>query len=165
MKNLIHNLAIMVSLTTGVCCAQASLPEGRSLLAGAAMVDITPSPSDLAQPTDSIRDHLFARAIVVASQGTCAALIGLDQGAVRLDMYNSAVKRIVAATGCPTENILISATHTHSGSTNGFGGAPSSDKVADAIVKATDAKAKLAPATLGYGRTNVDMNVNRDPLQ
>lgn len=134
-----------------------------ALRAGAAMVDITPKPSDLMFKTDSIRDHLFARAIVVDTGDSCAVLVGLDQGGVQKNMYDSAVSRVVSATGCPKENILISATHTHSGSTNGFGGAPGAMLVADAIVKAaTDAKSKLAPATVGYGRTSVDLNVNRD---
>ena len=133
------------------------------LRAGAAMVDITPKAGDLKFKTDSIRDHLFARAIVVDNGDTCAVLVGLDQGAVRKSMYDSALPRIVASTGCPQGNILISATHTHSGSTDGFGGAPSEAIVADAVVKAaTEAKSKLAPATVGYARTTVDMNVNRD---
>src|SRR5262249_35496420 len=35
--------------------------------------------------------------------------------------------------------------------------------IADAVVQAaTDAKARLAPAKIGYGKTNVDLNVNRD---
>ena len=143
--------------------ASSSFAQTPNLRAGAAMVDITPKPSDLTVKTDSIRDHLYVRAIVVASGNTCAVIVGMDQGAVRLDAYNAAVPKVVAATGCPANSILISATHTHSGSTNGLSGNPGTQTVVDAIVQAaTDAKAKLAPATVGYGRTTVDLNVNRD---
>jgi hypothetical protein len=146
-----------------VCMGETNAQGTHHLRAGAAMVDITPKPSDLMFKTDSIRDHLFARAIVVDSGDGCAVLVGIDQGGVQKNMYDSAVSRVVSATGCPRENILISATHTHSGSTNGFGGAPGATIVGDAIVKAaTEAKSKLAPATVGYGRTVVDLNVNRD---
>lgn len=162
MKNAAKFLILALPLTAGTCLAQTG-SAAPLLRAGAAMVDITPKPSELRVKTDSIRDHLFARAIVVASGNTCGALVGLDQGAVRLGMYNSAVSKASAASGCPRENILISATHTHSGGTNGLGGNPSSATIADAIVQAiTQAKAKLAPATVGYARTTVDLNVNRD---
>ena len=156
-------LALALPLAAATCFAQnAPAPTG-ALRAGAAMVDITPKQSDLTVKTDTIRDHLFVRAIVVADSKTCAALIGMDQGGVSLNVYNNSVSKVAAATGCPVENIQISATHTHSGSTGGFGGEPSADKVVAAIIKAaTDAKAKLAPATVGYGRSTLDLNVNRD---
>ena len=68
------------------------------------------------------------------------------------------------ARGCPAENFVVSATHTHSSNTQGLGqGAPAAKTVADAIVEAvTAAKSKLAPARVGYGKTSVDLNVNRD---
>jgi hypothetical protein len=47
------------------------------------MVDITPQESDLAIATDSIRDHLFARAIVLDDGATCAVLVGMDLGGPR----------------------------------------------------------------------------------
>ena len=54
-------------------------PAGR-MRAGAAKADITPKQSDLTIATDSIRDHLFARAIVVDDGSTCAVLVGMDLG-------------------------------------------------------------------------------------
>jgi hypothetical protein len=150
--------------TVSFNCKGQSTPNGRQeLRAGAAEVDITPAQSELKVKTDNIRDHLFVRAIVVDSGNSCAVIVGMDQGATRNNVYDAAVPRVVSATGCPANNILISATHTHSGSTNGLSGSPEFKIVSDAIVKAaTDAKAKLAPATVGYGRTSVDLNVNRD---
>lgn len=145
---------------TGVAQTQ---PSGSNLKAGAAMVDITPNESELTIKTDTIRDHLFVRAIVVASGNSCGVILGMDQGAVRLDTYNNAAPKVAAATGCPVENVFISATHTHSGSTNGLSGDPASQTLVEALVKAaTDAKAKLRPAAVGYARSTVDLNVNRD---
>ncbi|SEB50891.1 neutral/alkaline non-lysosomal ceramidase N-terminal domain-containing protein [Terriglobus roseus] len=158
-----HTRSLKLLAATLPLAASLSFAQTPTLRAGAAMVDITPKPTDLTVKTDSIRDHLFVRAIVVASGETCAAIVAMDQGAVRLDAYTAAVPKVAAATGCPASNILISATHTHSGSTNGLSGNPGTQTIVDAIVKsATDAKAKLAPATVGYGRTTVDLNVNRD---
>src|SRR5215469_7310632 len=109
------------------------------LTAGAAKVDITPPESAL-HPSDSIRDHLFARAIVIRQAGVCAVLVGLDQGAARNDMVQDALSRSSSAVDCPQSNFIISATHTHSGSTAGLGGGgdPSAKVVADAIVKAVN---------------------------
>ena len=134
------------------------------LRAGAAKVDITPKPADLTIATDSIRDPLYARAIVVDDGGTCAVIVGLDLGGASTALVNDATTRAAAATGCASTNFVISATHTHSSNTQGLGqGPPTAAAVADAIVEAArTAKAKLAPARIGYGTTELDLNVNRD---
>ena len=134
------------------------------LRAGAHKVDFTPNERELAVTTDSIRDHLFARAIVVDDGGTCAVIVGIDLGAASNQLVDDAISRAVKSTGCPAQNILISATHTHSSNTQGLGqGPPTAKTVADAIVEAaTVAKTRLAPARVGYGTTTLDLNVNRD---
>lgn len=135
------------------------------LRAGAAKVDITPKESDLLVATDSIRDHLFARAIVVDDGKTCAVIVGLDLGGAANQIVDDATSRASKSTECPAQNFIISATHTHSSNTGGLGGrgAPTAKTVADAIVEAANAaKSRLAPARVGYGTTKVDLNVNRD---
>lgn len=150
-------------LAAGAGYSQSSQP-GR-LRAGAAKVDITPKESDLAVATDSIRDHLFARAIVVHDGAACAVLVGLDLGSAQNQIVEDATARASRATGCPAQNFIISATHTHSSNTLGLGGrgAPAPRTVADAIVQAvTTAKSRLAPARVGYSTAQIDLNVNRD---
>ena len=55
-------------------------------------------------------------------------------------------------------------THTHSGNTGGlFGGAPTDETIANAIISSVDmAKSRMESARVGYGTTQVDLNVNRD---
>ena len=134
------------------------------LRAGAHKVDFTPKESDLHVSTDSIRDHLFARAIVVDDGRTCAVLVGIDLGAAGNQIVDDAIPRASKAAGCPAQNFIISATHTHSSNTQGLGqGPPTARTVADAIVEAvTVAKTKLATARVGYGKTLIDLSVNRD---
>ncbi len=155
----------------GVLLVAASLPSLHAtttgqLRAGAAKVDFTPSDRDLTVATDSIRDHLFARVILVYDGSTCAVLVGLDLGATPNQVVEDAIPRVASGTGCPAQNVIVSATHTHSSNTGGLGqgqGAPTAKTVANAIVEAAaTAKSKLAPARVGYGTTNVDLNVNRD---
>jgi neutral ceramidase len=134
------------------------------LRAGSHKVDFTPKESELQFATDSIRDHLYARAIVVDEGGSCAVLVGMDLGAAPNQIIDDAIARASKSTGCPPQNFVISATHTHSSNTHGLGqGAPAAKTVADAIVEAaTVAKSRLAPARVGYGTTTIDLNVNRD---
>ena len=150
-------------LLTPVLHSQNAAP-GR-LRAGAAMTDITPKDSDLAVSTDSIRDHLFARAVVVDNGGTCAVMAGV--GPRRRVQRSSETMRWRAPprpSAVHPQNFLISATHTHSSNAGGLGqGSPTAKTVADGLVEAiTRAKSKLAPARIGFGTTRVDLNVNRD---
>src|SRR5512138_13555 len=110
---------IAFCLAVGIGFAQS--PAGR-LRAGAAKVDITPRPDQLAVATDSIRDHLFVRAIVVDDGRNCAALVNIDGGA-RDAVVNPAIEKSSASTKCARENYIISGTHSHSASTGGLGGA------------------------------------------
>lgn len=146
-----------------VTAGAAMAGEAGSLSAGAARVDITPEPAHI--PKDEfVLDRLFVRALVISNGRTCAVLVGMDQGIAANEVVAAATKGIATATGCPQSNVVISATHTHSGSTIfGPGGYPSAERVADAVVQAaTKAKAQLRPARIGFGTARVDLNVNRD---
>jgi neutral ceramidase len=154
-------LGIAICLFGGLAFAQS--PAGR-LRAGAAKVDITPRPDQLAVATDSIRDHLYVRAIVVDDGRNCAALVNIDGGA-RDAVVTPAIEKSSASTKCAPQNYIISGTHSHSASTGGLGGAgfPNAEQITAAIVSAVDtAKSKLAPARVGYGTAQLDLNVNRD---
>jgi len=132
----------------------------RQLKVGAAKVDITPDPSELEVSTDTIRDHIYVRAIFIDDGTTSAVLASVDGGARGID---SVLQVSSASTGCPIENYVVSGTHSHSVGTRGFGGSPSPETIASAIISAVDmAKSHLAPARVGYGTTQVDLNVNRD---
>ena len=155
--------AIAISCFSNIAGMAQAKAQTHTLRAGAAMADITPKPGELLFKTDIIRDPLFARAIVITSGDHCAVLVGIDQINMRKDVYAAAMPQIVSITGCPKENILIAATHTHSGSTSLSGGSPSPEVVTAGIVKAvTEAKSKLVPATVGYAHSTVDLNINRD---
>lgn len=144
-------------LTNGSVFAQSKLRVG------AAKVDITQE-SDLLLPTDIIRDRLFARAIVVDDDSTCAVLIGLDLSGVHDETLQAAIVKASVATGCPVQNFIVSATHTHSSSTKTLDVSAENfaPVAASIILVAQTAKSRLAPARIGYGTTKVDLNVNRD---
>jgi hypothetical protein len=143
--------------------------DAGTLRAGAARVDITPLvKGDL--PATGRFDHekVYVRAIVFDNGTTRAALLGADAS----DMYPAVVaeasKQIAAVLDCPVENIIMSATHSHSaGSPMGTQGnqSPYMTGLTNALVDAVkQAKAKLEPAVVGFGKGAAYLNVNRDAM-
>ena len=142
-----------------------------TLRVGAARVDITPL-SDPANPPAGKYAHekLYVRAIVLDTGATRAALVGADQGGLSEVIWQAASKQIATELKCPIENIIMSATHTHSGwGPGGFRALTDSNAPAPPIIEqmvdaVRQAKAKLQPARVGFGTGNSYLNVNRDAI-
>lgn len=146
-----------------------------NLRVGAARVDITP-PSEPGSPPSGKYAHerLYVRAIVLDNGSTRAALIGVEQGGLSEGIWQAASKQIVAELNCPVENIVMSATHTHSGwGPGGFpsmrglrpdSNAPPPPIVGQILDAVRQAKANLQPARVGFGSGNSYLNVNRDAI-
>jgi neutral ceramidase len=79
-------------------------------------VDITP-PVNPAYPPSGKYEHerLSVRAIVLDNGLSRAALLNADLGNMPEDVWTNASKQIAEELKCPVENIIMSATHTHSG--------------------------------------------------
>jgi len=165
--------ACIVAIAIGTCAAQAG-----SLRVGAARVDITPAANPTNPPTGKYEhEHLCVRAIVLDNGETRAALIGGDAGGFADNIWGPASKQIAAELKCPVENIVMSATHSHSA---GFGppprpgqggqpAAPAANQPAPPVVgqivdAVRQARAKLQPAKFGFGTGFSYLNVNRDNI-
>jgi neutral ceramidase len=146
------------------------------LQVGAARVDITP-PADPANPPSGKYEHerLYVRAIVLSNGSGRAALIGADQSGLSEQTWTLASKQIASELDCPVANILMSATHTHSGMAvgdvpgrGGFGpakpNAPPPAIVSQMVDAVRQAKATLQPARMGFGTGFSYLNVNRDAI-
>jgi neutral ceramidase len=133
--------------------------------AGGAKVEITP-PAEGLKGTDIIHDSTFVRAIWFSDGKTCGALVAADLGSMENDIAEEATKRIVAAQHCPRENLVISATHTHSpGTPFGARNPVLTEKFINAIVRSVaDAAAHPRPVSIHYSAGTVDLNSNRDLL-
>lgn len=89
--------------------------------AGAARVDITPPPGTPMAGYYSLRgaegthDPLFAKALVLEVDGTRAALVTLDLISTTFGMVAESRQLIEEQTGIPGKNVMISATHSHTG--------------------------------------------------
>jgi len=136
-----------------------------SLLAGAAKVDITPDrPVWMdgmirSHPSVGVHDPLFARALVLANgrqPQQMFALVALDVCSLG-DAHGTAARQAVAErTGLPPGQVVIAATHTHSGpATMGYFNPAEPaytrelvERVAQAVAQAA---AGLQPAAVGWG--------------
>ena len=91
------------------------------LQVGHAQVVITPGPGTPMAGYYSTRlatgthDDLHAKAIVLAKDGRKSAMVALDLVAVPPHVVEQAREEASRATGIPVENIIISATHAHTG--------------------------------------------------
>lgn len=159
--------AVSVALTPVLA---ASLERG-SLRAGAARVDITPPVNPGYPPSGKYaHERLYIRAIVLDNGSTRAALIGADLGGLGDDVWRAASRQIADELKCPVENIIMSATHSHSAVPAGPPPAgPPPQQPASAIVGAMmdavrQANAKLQPAKVGFGIGLSYLNVARDAV-
>ena len=155
------------------------------LLAGAAAVDITPDRSlhlagypHVTRYSTGVHDPLLSSALCLDAGDTRVLFIANDIIYVSKQLVTRARQRIAQQTCIASENILISATHTHSGpkmldpiATSDDPAIPKTDAeyvafVEDAIVGAADRAARqLAPAEIGLAvadATGVGTN-RRDP--
>jgi hypothetical protein len=109
------------------------------------------------------------RAIFLKIRGTCSILVSIDHGLLSSLTTDGARARLKQ---CPRDNIMISATHSHSAGdlATSVSVAPTREymnadakRVEDAIVNAVEIAAKSTRiARLGFGTARLDLNVNRD---
>lgn len=138
-------------------------PSAGVFSAGAAVSNITPkigvsmNGNFQDQLAKHVHDDLHARCIVLNDGKTRLAIVVTDLCMVTREILDAAKRRAHEITGIPVENMMMSATHTHSAGTAGevFHSVPDKDyvaflieRIADAVVRANN---NLAPARIGWG--------------
>ena len=147
----------LVLVAVGAHDASAQVGRGTSpLRVGAAKVDVTPAEGALPKNSLGVLDRLYARAIVLESGASSAALITVDAGAVSTAIWQAVTGQVEKELGIPAANVLLTATHTHSA--GGLGGPDYTRKIVESV---RAARQKLTPARVGYGTGESYINVNR----
>ena len=150
------------------CSAQEERIQFRietNLRAGVAKVDITP-PSDTpvvghVRPTNGVRDPIRAGVLLLDNGDTRAAIVTLDLINAPGDMVTQLRELIADRTKTPAKNIMITASHNHSGpgwSRESAWGREMVNKIAAASAAAAK---QMRPVTIGYGEDRIDFNINR----
>src|SRR5438045_9771283 len=91
------------------------------LTAGAAATDVTPPKGCPMAGYYSFRgaegthDPLYAKALVLEKDGTRVALVALDLITTTRGLVEETRKLVEKQTGIPARNVMISATHSHTG--------------------------------------------------
>jgi len=148
---------LLMVLAGGVRDSVAQGTRGASpLRVGAAKVDITPAEGELPKNSRGILDRLYARAIVLESGASSAALVTVDAGAIPDPIWQAVTRQIETELGIPVANVLLTATHTHSA-----GGQRGPDYAQKIVESVRLARQKLTPARMGYGTGASYINVNR----
>src|SRR5690606_31595513 len=142
-----------------------------ALRAGAATANITPPLGSSInggmqdRTADSIQDELHARALVLDNGETQLALVVVDSCLIPREIFDEAKFIAHQRTGIPIENMLMSATHTHSAPTATAAFQSEPDKrytdfltvrIADAVSRA---HGNLEPAQIGWGMGKVPQHV------
>ena len=163
MTTRIFAAAIVIALLALPCEASAQTDTGRIFRAGASATNITPAIGTSINGNFSdetvkhIHDETHVRCIVLDDGNTRLAIAVADLCMVSRATLDSAKRRASVVTRIPVENMLISATHTHSGGTacSVFQSDPDpayllflQNRIADAIISAHN---NLAPARIGWG--------------
>ena len=149
-------------------------PVFAELRVGSAQVDITP-PKGMPMAgyysvrlNEGVHDPLYAKAIVFEVGGLKAAMVSCDLVAIPREFVLEAREIIGRETGIPGENVIVSATHTHTGPEMGLrlrGVDQETMKLATGyherlpglIAKSVaDAEAKLTSAKISAGVGHVD---------
>ena len=136
-----------------------------NLRAGVAKVDITPSPETPVvghvRPTNGVRDPIRAGILLLANEQTKAAIVTLDLIDAPTAMVEMLRDAIAKSTETPHENIMIAASHNHSGPGWSRESAWSRDTAVKIGAAAAVAAKEMRPVTIGYGEDRIDFNINR----
>lgn len=94
----------------------------KKLYTGAAIVDITPQKPmflhgypHVERISEGINDPLFASALIIDNEELQIGFCSVDVIFISKEITNQVRKRVSESTGIPLRNLMISATHTHSG--------------------------------------------------
>lgn len=136
-----------------------------NLNAAVAKVDITP-PADTpvvghVRPTNGVRDPIRTGVLLLANQQTRAAIVTLDLISASGEMV-AALRDVVSENAeVPRENILVAASHNHSGPGWSRESAWSREMVAKIGAASAGASKEMRPVSIGYGEDRIDFNINR----
>ena len=155
MKNTLVTACLVMCTAVAVQAAQP--PGDGTLRAGASRIDYTPRDKQLPANFTGVLDPIYVRSVVLDNGRTRAAMVAVDAGAMPTDLYQKVSARAAAELGIPANQLLMSASHTHSVPFRLDG------SVEEIILRSLrESIARLQPARVAWGTGLSYINVNRD---
>lgn len=138
-----------------------------NLRAGVAKVDITPQDvrdfevTGHRRKVTGVRDPLRAGVLILSDGETKAAIVTLDTISAWTEMVKQARERIEKEAGVPAENVLIAASHNHSGPSFGKNAEWGRVLIDRFGAAAKQAASSMRPVSVGYGEDRIGFSINR----
>jgi hypothetical protein len=136
-----------------------------NLWAAAAKIDITPPPDTpvIGHPrkTSGARDPLRAGILLLDDGKTKVAIATFDLISASDGLVTAVRQAISASTGVPAANILVAASHNHSGPDFTKQSAWSKEVTAKLGEAASAAASQMRKVTVGYGEDTIGFGINR----
>lgn len=157
----------LLGLSTNLRADDGVFPVQSNLSAGVAKVDITPAEvrdfevTGHRRKVTGVRDPLHAAVLVLNDGETKAAIVTLDTIGAWDEMVQLARQRIERQAGVPAANVMVAASHNHSGPAfrkDSEWGRALIDKIGQA---AQEAAASMRPVNVGYGEDQISFGINR----
>ena len=142
-------------------------PVTSNLKAGVAKVDITPGEvkdvtvAGHTRVVNGVRDPLRAGVLILDDGVTKAAIVTLDTIGAWEDMVKLARQNIEKETGVPAANIMVCASHNHSGPGYVENMRWASDLIKKLTAAAKEAAANMRAVSVGYGEDHIGFSINR----
>ena len=161
----LFSLASVLPVSSQVIDGQ--FPVTSNLKVGVAKVDITPA--DLAGITvvghrrevTGVRDPLRAGVLILDDGETKAAIVTMDTIGAWEEMVKLARAGIEKETGVPAANIMICASHNHSGPGYTENLRWASDLIKKLTAAAKEAAGNMRTVSIGYGEDAISFGINR----
>ena len=156
---------LVVSATCSLADEGFQFAVQSNLRAAVAKIDITP-PDDTpvvghVRPTNGVRDPIRAGVLLLANEQTQAAIVTLDLISASSEMVAALRDVIAQKTEIPRENILVAASHNHSGPGWSREAVWSREMVAKIGAATAESVKEMRPVSIGYGEDRIDFNINR----
>lgn len=166
-RNLCIALLLTPCLTYLTSDAEGQSAAKSNLRAGVAKVDITPAEVNELEvvghrrKVTGVRDPLRAGVLVLDDGQTKAAIVTLDLIGAYTEIVKPARAQIEKETGIPAANIMVAASHNHSGPGFNADSAWGKELIAKLGAAAKQAASKMTPVTVGYGEDKIGFSINR----
>jgi len=167
------NVHLFISATAWLALASAhaqvdgQFPVASNLKAGVAKVDITPANvvgitvAGHRREVTGSRDPLRAGVLILDDGETKAAMVTLDTIGAWEDMVKLARQAVEKETGVPAANIMVSASHNHSGPGYVENMRWASDLIHKIATAAREAASSMRPVNVGYAEDRISFGINR----